>query len=83
MTTRTAVIMVIVAPILLATFIFVTMTLVTKNIPERWRACSTGGGIPVCITVGSREQIRKTTDGCITDDLNVICGSYWIKKDRW
>jgi len=51
--------------------------------PSTWRTCSNGFR-PICLQdVKDRKEIITRQDGCITDGTNVICGSYWQKKDKW
>lgn len=81
---------VFVAPIVGATIIVASVFYWTDHhVPLTWRTCQdTGGGLlgggSNCLAdVQNLNQIKTKPDGCITDGHNVICGSYWQKKDRW
>lgn len=52
------------------------------TVPLTWKACGSGHNA-VCIQANKREDIKTLPDGCIGNNNTVICGSYWIREDRW
>lgn len=85
---KEALIVVIGIPIVVSvTLIGGILWFTNTHTPLRWRACNADNGgwgsVPACITVDSRDQIQQLPNGCITDGTNRICGSYWLKQDRW
>lgn len=49
--------------------------------PDRYRVCGSGWS-PVCFVVDKEEDIKKS-NGCVTDGMSQICGTYQISIGKY